>query len=130
MNSSQIVPISQKQEFVQNVQKWALLDVQLKKINEKTKEYRDYKHQLSESICTYLNENNLQNTKIEISNGEIKLYEKKEYSPLTFTYIEDCLAKLITDKSQVDFIIQYLRDNREVTTSPELRRTVKKGSDA
>jgi hypothetical protein len=130
MNSSQIVPISQKQDFVQNVQKWALLDVQLKKINEKTKEYRDYKHKLSESICTYLNENNLQNTKIEISNGEIKLYEKKEYSPLTFTYIEDCLAKLITDKSQVDFIIQYLRDNREVTTSPELRRTVKKGSDA
>jgi len=125
MNNSQIIPVSQKQEFVQNIQKWALLDVQLKKINEKTKEYRDYKHKLSESICTYLHENNLQNTKIEITNGEIKLYDKKDYSPLTFTYIEDCLAKLITDKSQVDFIIQYLRDNREVTSSPELRRTMK-----
>jgi hypothetical protein len=65
-------------------------------------------------------------TKIEISDGELKMYEKKEYSPLTFTYIEESLAKILTDKSQVDYIIQFLKQNREVKSSVDIRRTLYK----
>ena len=66
------------------------------------------------------------NTKIEISDGELKMYEKKEYSPLTFSYVEESLAKILADKSQVDYIIQYLKSNREIKSSPDIRRTYKK----
>ena len=66
------------------------------------------------------------NTKIEISDGELKMYEKKEYPPLTFTYVEESLAKILSDKSQVDYIIQYLKSNREIKSSVDIRRTYKK----
>ena len=54
------------------------------------------------------------------------MYEKKEYSPLTFSYVEESLAKILADKSQVDYIIQYLKSNREIKSSPDIRRTYKK----
>ena len=117
--------ISTKKELIENIQKWTILDSQLKKINEKNKECRDIKSKLSTAICQYLKENNMQNTKIETPNGQIKLYDKKDYSPLTFGYVEECLGKLIPDKSQVDFVIQYLKTNREIKTSTDLRRIYK-----
>ena len=119
------VRINQKKELIENIQKWATLDLQLKKILEKTKEYREIKTRLSESICKYLQDSNLQTTKIDITNGQIKLHEKKDYSPLTFGYVEECLGKIIPDKSHVDFIIKYLKEHREIKTASELRRTYK-----
>ena len=127
-NQSQIV--NSRKVLIENIQKWALLDSQLKQITEKTKEYRELKSTLTQSICTYLQENNMQSTKIDTSNGHIKLYEKKDYSPLTFGYIEECLGKIIPDKSHVDFIIKYLKEHREIKSSTELRCIYKEESSA
>jgi hypothetical protein len=118
--------LSLVEPFSHNIQKWVVLDKQLKMIHEKTKEIRDNKQQLTEEICNYIQNKNLSNTKIEISDGELKMYEKKEYSPLTFSYVEESLAKILADKSQVDYIIQYLKSNREIKSSPDIRRTYKK----
>ena len=117
------VVIETKKQFVENIQKWVLLDKQLKLVNEKTKEIRENKHRLTNDICNYIQNKNLSSTKIEISDGELKMYEKKEYSPLTFTYIEESLAKILTDKSQVDYVIEFLKKNREVKSSVDIRRT-------
>jgi hypothetical protein len=127
MNSDKTIIVNNpKQEFVENVQKWVILDKQLKIIHEKTKDIRENKQQLTEEICTYIKNKNMTNTKIEISDGELKMYEKKDYSPLTFTYVEESLAKILSDKSQVDYIIQYLKSNREIKSSVDIRRTYKK----
>jgi hypothetical protein len=122
---NQIVSINHKKELIENIQKWALLDLQLKKITEKTKEYREIKSNLSSSICSYMNENNMQNTKIDTSNGHIKMFEKKDYTPLTFGYVEECLGKIITDKTHVEYIIKYLKEHREIKVTSDLRRTYK-----
>lgn len=118
--------INNKKELIENIQKWALVDSQLKKITEKSKEYRAVKSELANKICTYMQENNMQNTKIDTSNGNIKIFEKKDYSALTFGYVEECLGKIIPDKSHVEFIIKYLKDGREIKTQPDLRRTYNK----
>ena len=125
--TSQIVAISNpKNEFVENVKKWVICDQQLKYLKEKSDLIRNTKQVLSTSICSYLNENNLSHNEIEITNGKIKMHEKKEYSPLTFSYIEQSLAKIITDKSHVQYIIQYLKENREIKTSHDLKSIYKK----
>jgi flagellar basal body P-ring protein FlgI len=98
----------------------------LKLIHEKTKEIRENKNKITHDICNYIQNKNLTNTKIEISDGELKMYEKKEYSPLTFSYIEDSLSKIITDKSQINYIIQFLKQNREIKSSVDIRRTLHK----
>lgn len=118
--------VQNKTQFVENIQKWVAAERQLRLVNEKTKELRDYKHQLTSDICSYISENNLTNTKIELSDGELRTFEKKDYSPLTFGYIEGCLADLIPDKSHVSYIMDHLRAKREIKTTTDLRRTYKK----
>jgi Zn/Cd-binding protein ZinT len=115
--------MSENYDLVDNVRKWVAVDTALKKLGNKTKEYRDMKTKLSESICTYAQTHNMQHTKIEITDGVIRFVEKREYSPLTFSYIETSLHKIIPNPSQVEYIIKYLKDNREVKVVQEMRRT-------
>jgi hypothetical protein len=120
----QIQPQSQSQ-FVENVKKWVLLDSQLKIVNEKTKKMREYKSQLGTEIIQYMEMKNKLNTRIQITDGELSFYSKKDYAPLTFSYIEKCLAEIITDKSQVDFILEYLKTNRNIKNTTEIKRSQK-----
>jgi hypothetical protein len=119
--SGNVIVKQPKNQFIENVQKWVLIDNQLKIVNEKTKKMREMKNSLSEDICKYMNDNDLINKKIGITNGELRIVEKKDYSPLTYGYIEKKLEEIIPDKSHVEFIIQYLKDNREITVSQEIR---------
>jgi hypothetical protein len=116
------ITVDSKTQFIENVQKWVKLDSQLKYVNEKIKTIRDMKSQLSENICEYVEKNNIK-TKINLTDGQLLINEKKIYSPLSFGYIEECLEKIIDDSDQIDFIINYLRDNREVDYVKEIRRT-------
>lgn len=123
MNVSPITPL-QKQQFVDNIQKWVVLEKQLKLVHEKTKEIRESKNALTQDICEYIKTRNL--STIEISDGELKVFEKREYSPLTFKYIEECLGKIVSDADQVEYIMNYLKKNREIKTSADLKRTYQK----
>ena len=120
-----ITTTNNRDQFVQSIKKWVLMDSQLKLLKEKTKQIRDMKQQCTEDICNYVEENQI-NPKIEISDGELKIYEKKEYSTLTYSYLEDCLDKMISNRDHVDQILQYLKENREVVTSFDIRRTTRK----
>lgn len=123
-NSNNSLILSQSDNiFIENIKQWVLIDTQMKLINEKTKKLREHKTSLTTQIVSHMEKNNLRNSKIEITDGALKLYNKKEYSPLTYGYIEKCLANLISDKSHVDYIIQYLKDNREIKNEIDIRRT-------
>jgi len=124
--SGNVIIKQPKNQFIENVQKWVLIDNQLKIVNEKTKKMREMKNSLSEDICKYMNDNDLINKKIGITNGELRIVEKKDYSPLSYGYIEKKLEEIIPDKSHVEFIIQYLKDNREINVSQEIRSNYNK----
>jgi hypothetical protein len=116
---------SPKNAFVENIQKWVSIDNQIKLVNEKMKKARELKQQLLDNICEYVKQNDIENTRIEISDGELRFFDKKEYQPISFGYIQTCLEKIISDKKQVDYIINYLKENREVKVSKEIRRTTR-----
>lgn len=104
--------------FVSNIQQWLVLEKQIKSLNEKTKQLRDQRHTLSSQICEHIQSNQLQKTKIEIANsGELKMVERRDYSSLTFGYIEKQLDDLVISgnitKQQMDIIIHNLKNNRE-----------------
>lgn len=122
MNSqTQLVDKSDKNKLTDNVQKWVFIEGKLKEVNEKTKKMREMKTQLGKEICNYMTDNNL-NSHIEISDGELRFFEKKEYTTLSFGYVEKCLHEIIADDNQVNFIIKYLKDQRETTTSLDIKR--------
>ena len=111
--------------FKDDIALWVLLDNQLKTVNEKVKKMREKKQEAADRICQYLINTNYKN-KIKIKDGEhlaeIRMYDKKEYSSLTFGYIETCLKKIIQDEEQVDYVIEFLKANREVTSSHDLKK--------
>jgi hypothetical protein len=109
-----------------SVQKWTVLDSQMKLINERTKQIREMKHKLTEEICDTMISLNQQDKKIQISDGHLKIYEKKEYSPLTYGYIEETLNDVIKNKEHVAQIIAILKDKREITTTYDIRRNYTK----
>lgn len=114
-----------KEDFASKVKRWVLLDSQLKIINEKTKMIRQEKNQLNEDICLYLKKTGNDHKKITIHDGCLKIHEKKDYSPLTFSFLEEHLGKIINDASQLQNIIEYLKQQREIKIANELKRTYK-----
>ena len=115
-----------KVEFQNDVQKWVALDTQLKMANEKIRQMRDSRNQLTTQICKFIDTQNMRGTKLEISDGSLKVYDRKEYSPITFGYVEASLEKIIPNKEHVTCIMKYLKENREITTVPDIRRNTTK----
>jgi hypothetical protein len=110
-----------KTDLVSNIQKWVAIDTQLKSANEKIRTLREHKHQLTEILCEHLVERT-----VGISDVSLKVVERNEYKPLTFSYIEDRLHEIITNEEHVASIIKYLRDNRDVNVVRDIRRNVTK----
>jgi len=115
-----------KEAFVENIKTWVLIDTKLKMVNEKIREMRDKKSYLLNQINDYVYENNMKETKIEITDGELLFCERKEYAPLTYKYLEECLQNVISDESHVDHIMNYIKSNRKIKLVNDIKRNFAK----
>ena len=119
-----------KANLIEKIKKWILLDTNIKLANDKIKKLRTMKQEITTEICEMMrhqtNTTELKQQKIKFSDGELRFYEKKDYSPLSFSYIEECLENILEDDTQIDYIIEYLRENREVNTSIDIKRIITK----
>lgn len=104
------------------VQKWVLVDNQLNILQEKIKTMREWKKKLNEKITEMMVDQQIEHKIFSIPNGELSLQEKKEYSSLSFGFIEECLDEIISDKEKVDTILDFLKDHREIKIVKEIRR--------
>ena len=121
----EIPTLTTQQEFVTAVKNWVTLDNQLRIFNERIKEAREAKRILTQQIYQYSEDNNFQSPSVEISDGELVICDKREYSSLTFSYIDKCLTKLIKEPAHIDKILHYLKENRESYVVPDIRRIYK-----
>jgi len=79
-----------------------------------------FKNVLNDKICHFMKQRN--GSQITIGDTQIKMVEKKDYSPLTFTYVEECLKTIITGDDNLKYIMKTLKDNREIKLSNELKK--------
>lgn len=112
--------------FEDKIKKWVHLDNQLKIVNDKVKEIKLEKDNIEEQIIHYVDENNLNDATAKISGGKLKFVETKQTSPLTLKYIKECLNECIENQQQVDLILNYIKDNREIKYSKDVKRTYDK----
>ena len=108
--------------FENNIKQWVLYDNKIKELNESLKSYREKKNTLSTNIFTYVNDENIKNSIVKISDGRLKFTTVKTHNPLTFKFIEECLKEIIKDESQVDKIITHIREKRETKYVEEIKR--------
>lgn len=108
--------------FEENIKKWVSLDNQLKSINEKVKKMRDDKNSTEEIIMNYVEQNEIKNATINISDGKLRFTTTKQTPPLTLKYVEDCLMKSINNEGHVKQLMKVIKESREVKYSSDIKR--------
>jgi len=108
--------------FEQTIQQWLLLDNQIKNYNENLKELRNKRENLEQKLSQHALNNNLMNSVIKTSDSRLKFVNTKITTPLTFKYLEKSLGEIIKNTEQVTTILNYIKNNREHKTLPELKR--------
>ena len=108
--------------FDKQIQKWIELDNKLKKINNEIKTTREMKNDLEASIMEIVNNKKLLNTSISTTDGRLRFIETKSSNPLSLTFVEQCLHEIIPNASQVQHILKYIKEKREIKINPEIKR--------
>jgi hypothetical protein len=108
--------------FENKLQQWVSIDNQMKDLNEQLRELRDRKNDLNESIAVHVENSNLSNATVQISDGKIRFVKVKDTQPLTFKYLESCLKEIIKNEEQVNKILEYVKNKREVKYVSEIKR--------
>ena len=121
-SSSNVMTISAVSAFDKQIQKWIELDNKLKKINSEIKTTREMKNDLEASIMDVVNNKKLLNTSVATMDGRLRFIETKTSNPLSLTFIEQCLHEIIPNNSQVQHILKYIKDKREIKINPEIKR--------
>ena len=108
--------------FDKQIQKWIELDNKLKKINSEIKTTREMKNDLEASIMDVVNNKKLLTTSVATMDGRLRFVETKTSNPLSLTFIEQCLHEIIPNSSQVQHILKYIKDKREIKINSEIKR--------
>lgn len=110
--------------FEENIKEWVALDNQLKLYNDKIKQIKEKRAIVSDKIVGIDDfETKLCNKSLQISDGKLKFTYTRSTTTLSFKYVEESLKKIIRNEQQVEQILKYLRDNREIKMIPEIKRS-------
>ncbi len=109
-------------EFEDNIKSWIVYDNEIKELNNKLKNLREKKNNLTNDIFNYVNDKNINDKTIKISDGNLKFTTVKVSSPLTFKFLNTSLNEIINNPEQVKQIIDYLKEKRENKYVEEIKR--------
>jgi septal ring factor EnvC (AmiA/AmiB activator) len=108
--------------FENKVQQWIQIDNQLKKLNEQIKQLREQRNSLETTLTNYAKTNNMSDATIKINNDKLKFIDTKVPEPLTFKYLEKTLGEIIKNDSQVELIMEHIKQKRTIKIIPEIKR--------
>jgi hypothetical protein len=110
-------------EFKNDIQKYYEIDDEISQHLEKIKTLRSKRTDLTNNIINYADNNDLCKSTISLDEDtKFKIISVKSHSSITFKYLEQSLNTIIGDKSKVDIIIKYLKDNRLTTENRLIKR--------
>ena len=110
------------EKFQGEIKEWVNLDSQSKLLNEKLKDIRNRKNEISDNIFEFVEGNNLSSSTIKISDGRLKFVQSKQTSPITLGFLETCLMELFNNEDKVGEIMEYIKSKREIKFSSEIKR--------
>ena len=108
--------------FETNIKRWVSLDNRVKALNDEVKALREEKSAINDNISQHIEANNLEKATIQISDGKLRYVTTKSQSPISLKYLETCLNDCINDAIKVKEIMDYIKENREVKETTELKR--------
>ena len=109
-------------DFETSIKQWVQIDNQLKILQDKSRELRNERQDIGANILGYVETNSLSNATVKINDGRLRFTTVAQPAPLTLVYIKECLSKCIQNETQVEAIMQYIRQNRSTKSKPEIKR--------
>lgn len=110
-------------DFEENIKEWVNIDNQIKAMNDNIKSLRAKRGDTLETILQHVETNKLNNATINITDGKLKFGICRQTAPLTIKHVETCLKQCISSDEQVEKIIEYIKQTRNVKSFPEMKRS-------
>jgi hypothetical protein len=77
---------------------------------------------LSGNNTDYAKKNNLSNSTVNVGDDKLKFVNTKVQAPLTYKFLEKTLGEVIRNEVQAKQIVEQIKEKREVTIVPEIKR--------
>ena len=106
------------------IKSWVSLDNEYKRLNDKIKEVRDKKNLLSDNIFIDLEERQIQNPTINISDGKLNVSDLKVQSAITYKYLETCFKRFLKDDEKASELLEYVKNNRETNKVKQIKKNL------
>tara|TARA_B100001057_G_scaffold326252_1_gene326457 strand:- start:11405 stop:11746 length:342 start_codon:yes stop_codon:yes gene_type:complete len=107
----------------ENIKNWVVLDNSIKELANRLKDLREKRDNYNYEILSYIKENNLTNATIKVSDGNLKFVDSKIAQPLTYKFLNDSMQKFFKDKELTDKFIKFMKTQREIKISKDIKRT-------
>lgn len=105
-----------------NIKLWLSLENKIKQLNEEISNLRDKKNTCKNNIYNEINEKNLKNPTIKIGNSYLKFVETKQNTPISYKFLITALKDCCISNSDIDNIISYIKENREIKLINDIKR--------
>ncbi len=109
------------ESFESNIKEWVKLDNEIKNANNALKTLREKRETVGKTINTFVRENDLAESTIQISDGKLRFKQTRVESGISYKFIQTALSELYDD-SQVEEIIAHLKKKREYKLVDEICR--------
>ncbi len=108
--------------FEDKVRSWVKLDDELRRTQDHARELRERRNDIASDIHTYVNNNDLRNATINISDGRLKFVQTQTLQSLTFKFLEECLNEIIPNKDTVNQILTHVKTRRSIKSGADIKR--------
>ena len=114
------------QELKNAIQKYVEIDNKMNKIKELNKSLKKERDNVDKFILNYMNENNMQNKNIILSDGKLRYVTTKTSESITKKYIQAKLTEFFNAKEKAKEVTNYIYDTRNQTENVQLKRSINK----
>lgn len=115
--------------YVDKVKEWVELDNKAMELKTSMNEITDKKKELEEDILDYVEQNQLENISLSLSDGKLKFPKTTIKQSLSMKYLRATFGKFIEENPSVnldvDVLCKYLVDNLETTSKVTIKRSIR-----
>lgn len=110
-------------DFKTAIKEWMTCDDVIQDLNSQLKELRNKRSEIKVKLTHYMETKQLTQTKFQLSDGStFKYCNATQYRPITYKFLKDCLNKYFNDEQLSTNICNFIKENREKTITPDIRR--------
>ena len=120
--------------FKNNIRKWVELDnkaqrykVKMDELKKEKEKYEMERNKLGDNVLSFMENNKLEDNEIVISDGKLKYFNSKSSTSISQKFIQERLRSYFKNEDKANEITDFIYGGREVTLTPVLKRTKKKG---